>query len=75
MVQTIKNPAFRRWAYGIAASILVLLGGYGILSEGEITNYTNLVEAVLVAGGGVLFMAERNTPSSKGKHANVNDEA
>lgn len=58
----IEDYKVRRWLYGIATAVLVILGGYGIISAQEQENFTQLVVALLnIGGAGVTLLAERNT--------------
>lgn len=68
----IQDYKVRRWLYGIATAVLVILGGYGIISAQEQENFSQLIIAILNLGGaGVTFLAERNThpPVESPKHA------
>lgn len=51
----LKDPAVRQWIYGVAAALLVLLGGYGIIDEAQSANILGVVSSVLIVGAAPVF--------------------
>lgn len=78
-MSVIKDQKTRQWIYGIAAAVLVLLGGYGIFTAEEQQNILALVTAVLNLGGAAaLGLARANTHTSpgvehRGEHGDYTD--
>lgn len=66
---------FRQWLYGIAAAVLVLLGGYGIFSAEEQQNILSLITSILNLGGAAaLSLAGANArPSAHDTVANTEE--
>lgn len=65
------TPETRKWLYGIATAVLVVLGGYGIVSAEEQGNYATLVAAVLnIGGAGVTALAARNVDPEENNTGN-----
>jgi hypothetical protein len=57
----VQDPATRRWIYGIAASLIVLLQAYNLLSPEEATAWANVASSVVaLATAGISIP---NTPS------------
>lgn len=61
-MNAIKNPDVRRWLYGIATAVLLVLGGYGIVDTVAQQNLGTLAAAVLnIGGAGATALAARKT--------------
>lgn len=78
----IKDYKARQWLYGVAAAVMVLLGGYGIFSAEEQQNILSLITAVLNLGGAAAFglaanksqPANTDTTEHRGKYGDYSDE-
>ena len=42
----LKNPATRKWLYGVACAVTLLIGAYGLLDEQLIAAWNMLAAAV-----------------------------
>jgi len=57
----VRDPATRRWIYGIAASLIVLLQAYNLLTPEEADAWVNVASSVVaLATAGISIP---NTPS------------
>lgn len=79
MIETITNPHFRKWLYGVFAAIMVLLGGYGIFTAEEQQNILALITAVLNIGGAAAFGLAANktkpdTVERRGKYGDYSED-
>ena len=63
----IKNPATRKWIYGIVAAVIPVLVILGVLTTEDTQVWLNLAAAIL--GLGAAGLAVPNTPPADGpKH-------
>lgn len=60
------NPAVRKWLYGVACAVTLLIGAYGLLDEQLITAWNMLAAAVF----GVATL-NTDTTTTTGRHAKV----
>lgn len=76
----LKDYKFRQWLYGIAAALLVLLGGYGFFTAEEQQNILSLVTAVLNLGGVVALslvgvnVRPAEVSAQRGKYGDYSEE-
>mgnify|MGYP003407920832 CR=1 FL=1 len=62
MIDKLQDVHFRRWLYGVATAVLVLLGGYGIISSSEQENILGIITAILnIGAAGATTLAYRKT--------------
>jgi len=61
------NPAVRKWLYGVACAVTLLIGAYGLLDEQLIAAWNMLAAAVF----GVATLNTDTTTTTTGRHAKV----
>ena len=64
MKDHILSREARKWAYGVVVAALLVIGGYEIVTEGQVALWTTLAAAILgISGSG---LAAANLPPKHG---------
>lgn len=62
MIDKLQDVNFRRWLYGVATAVLILLGGFGIINSADHENIAGVIAAVLnIGAAGATTLAFRKT--------------
>ena len=66
MKDHILSREARKWAYGVVVAALLVIGGYEIVTDGQVALWTTLAAAILgISGSG---LAAANLPPRSGEH-------